>query len=255
MTDIFDIEGRVALVTGASSGIGRHFARMLAGRGCRVGLAARRLGELESLADEIETAGGYAAPIALDIGETETIPAALDQLETRLGPASLLVNNAGLAFTEAFVDTTPADVERIIGVNLTGNVALARIFAERLAARDAPGSIVNVTSVTSLKVARFISAYCMTKAALLAATRQLALHWGPRGIRVNALAPGYVRTALSEHFFATSAERIRPRIPMRRFLEPCDLDGALLLLLSDAGRAITGANLVVDAGHAIAEAV
>lgn len=250
----FDIAGRVAIVTGASSGIGRHLAAMLARQGALVGVAARRTDELKALVAEIEADGGRAAAAAMDIADPSSIVAGVDAIEAALGPVSLLVNNAGWAFTKPMLDVSEEEIGRILAINLDGNVALAREVARRLIARGEGGSIINVASILGLKVSRFVSAYSVSKAALIAATQQLAMELGPHGIRVNALAPGYVRTALSEKFFEASAEKVRPRIPLRRFLEVGDLDGPVLLLLSDAGSMITGTTLIADGGHSIVPA-
>jgi 3-oxoacyl-[acyl-carrier protein] reductase len=252
MTDPFDLTGRVALVTGASQGLGRRFAQVLAGHGAAVGLAARQVEKLEDLREAIAAAGGRAACVALDVTDTAAIERALDQVENALGPVEILVNNAGVAVSKGVLEQTEADWDRVVGTNLKGAFFTAQAVARRMVARGG-GAIVNIASVLALDVVGHLAPYAAAKGGLWQLTRSMALELARHGVRVNALAPGYIETEINRDFLATEpGERMKKRIPQRRFGTPEDLDGALLLLASDASRYMTGSIIVIDGGLLLA---
>ncbi len=247
---LFDLAGRAALVTGASSGLGRHFALTLARAGARVALAARRVDRLEEVRREIEAAGGEATALPLDVTDAGSVAAAVTAAAARLGPLRVLVNNAGVAVTRSVLEASEADWDGVVGTNLKGAWLVAQAAARHMAAHGHGGSIVNIASITGLRVAGGVSAYAASKAGLLQLTAALALELARHRIRVNAIAPGYIETELNRGFVASSAgAALVKRIPQRRLGRAGELDGALLLLASDAGSYMTGSTLVVDGGH------
>ncbi len=249
----FDLSGQVALVTGASSGIGRHLATLLAAAGAKVALAARRTELLAEAAREIEAESGIAAPIALDVTRADSVAAAITQTEAALGPLTLLVNNAGVTVAKPLLEHTEADWDYVLDTNLKGAWLMAREFARHLIDRGRPGRIVNIASVLGVRTIAHLPAYCSAKAGLIHLTHVLAMELARYGILVNALAPGYLETDFNRDFLRSEAgERLAARIPLRRFAEPEDLDGAMLLLAAPAGSYITGAVIAVDGGHAVA---
>lgn len=248
----FDMTGKTVLVTGASSGLGRHFAGVLAGNGAAVILCARRVGELEKLAAEISSAGGAAYVVSMDVTDLASVRAAVAEAVQRAGPIDALVNNSGVAEGGPLLDQSEANWDRVLDTNLKGAWAVATEVARDMAARGQGGAILNIASITGLRQAGQLTAYATSKAALIQLTKQMALEWARHGIRVNALAPGYIETELNRDFFASEAgQSLVKRIPQRRLGQPSDLDGALLLLLSDAASYITGAVLAVDGGHLV----
>jgi 3-oxoacyl-[acyl-carrier protein] reductase len=252
MSDPFDLSGKVALVTGASQGLGRRFAQTLAAHGAAVGLAARQVARLEDLRQAIEAAGGKAAGVALDVTEVAAIDPALGELEERLGPIDVLVNNAGVAVSKGVLEQTEADWDQVVGTNLKGAFFTAQAMARRMAARGG-GNIVNVASVLALDVVGHLAPYAASKGGLWQLTRSMALELARSHVRVNALAPGYIETEINRDFLATEGgERMRKKIPQRRFGRPEDLDGALLLLASDASAYMTGGMIVIDGGLLLA---
>ncbi|UMZ15077.1 SDR family oxidoreductase [Pseudomonas sp. MPFS] len=243
---MFALDGRRALVTGASSGLGRHFAMTLAAAGAEVVVTARRRQPLQTLVEEIEVAGGRARAFALDVTCREDVCRVLDAA----GPLNVLVNNAGVSDSQPLLDCDDQDWDRVLDTNLKGAWTVAQESARRMIAAGQGGSLINVTSILASRVAGAIAPYVAAKAGLAHLTRAMALELARHGIRVNALAPGYVMTDLNQAFLTSEAgEKLRMRIPGRRFSQPQDLDGALLLLASDAGRAMSGAEIVVDGGH------
>lgn len=243
---LFDLDGRRALVTGASSGLGRHFALTLAAAGAEVAVAARRTEQLRELVADIEAAGGRAQAFALDVTQRRDVCRCLDEV----GPLDILVNNAGVSDARPFLDNDDEDWQHILDTNLTGAWMVGQETARRMVAAERGGSLINVTSILASRVAGAVTPYLAAKAGLAHLTRSMALELARHDIRVNALAPGYVMTDLNEGFLQSEAgEKLRARIPSRRFSLPEDLDGALLLLASDAGRAMSGAEIVVDGGH------
>ena len=255
---LFDLSGRTALVTGASQGLGRRFAKVLAEHGAGVGLAARQVDKCRELQDEIERQGGRAASVALDVtAGVAAIEAALDATEQALGKIDILVNNAGVAVSKPVLEQSEADWDRVIDTNLKGAFFTAQAVARRMAAREPKpahgSSIVNIASVLSLDVIGHLAPYAAAKGGLWQITRSMALELARHQVRVNALAPGYIETEINRDFLQGPAgERMRQRIPQRRFGTPSDLDGALLLLASDASRYMTGSVIVVDGGFLLA---
>jgi NAD(P)-dependent dehydrogenase (short-subunit alcohol dehydrogenase family) len=248
----FDLSGQVALVTGASSGLGRHFALTLARAGAKVAVAARRADRLEDLATEIAALDARALPVPLDVTDAASVERAVDSTETELGALTILVNNAGVATTASFLDQDEAAWRAVLDTNLDGAWRVARSAAKRMAAHGHGGAIVNIASITGLRPAGGISAYAAAKAALINLTQTMALELARHRIRVNALAPGYIETDLNREFLRSPAgQAMVKRVPMRRFGEAGDLDGALLLLASPAGRYMTGSIIVVDGGHSL----
>jgi 3-oxoacyl-[acyl-carrier protein] reductase len=248
MSDAFDLSGKVALVTGASQGLGRRFAAVLAEHGAVVGLAARQVEKLQDLEHEIVTAGGRAASVALDITALPAIEQAFERVEQALGPVDVLVNNAGVAVSKGVLEQTEADWDAVIDTNLKGAFFAAQAAARRMGSRGG-GSIVNIASVLALDVVGHLAPYAASKGGIWQLTRTMALELARAKVRVNALAPGYMTTEINRDFLATEAgQRMLRKIPQRRFGGPEDLDGALLLLASDASRYMTGSIIVVDGG-------
>ncbi len=243
------LDGKIALVTGASSGLGRHFAGVLAGQGARVVLAARRPEALEAARADIVAAGGAASTVALDV----TDPASVEAVFAGLGEApDIVVNNAGISDNQPALEMDAAMWDRVVDTNLKGAFLVAQAGARALRAAGKGGSIVNIASILGHRVAGNVSAYAASKAGLVQLTKALALEWARHGIRVNALCPGYIETDLNRDFFASEAGKaLIRRIPQRRLGQPAELDGALLLLASDAGSYITGTALVADGGHLV----
>lgn len=248
----FRLDGRQALVTGASSGLGAHFARTLAQAGAHVVLAARRADRLQALAAEIEAGGAQAHALSLDVCDAASVRAGFDALATLGITPDVVVNNAGVAVSRPLLEQTEADWDGVVDTNLKGAWLVAQEAARRLVAANKPGSIVNIASITGERVAGGVAPYCASKAGLMQLTRAMALELARHGIRVNALAPGYVVTELNQDFLASAAgDKLRARIPQQRFGQTSDLDGPLLLLTSEAGGFMTGSVLAVDGGHLV----
>ena len=253
MSDPFDLSGRIALVTGASQGLGRRFAQVLAARGAAVALAARQLDKLQELEREIGGAGGRVASVALDVTDRSSIERAVATIEDRLGPIDVLINNAGVAVSKGVLEQTEADWDKVLDTNLKGAFFVAQTVAKRMVERGG-GNIVNIASVLALDVVGHLAPYAASKGGLWQLTRTMALELARHNVRVNALAPGYIVTEINRDFLETGAagDRIKQRIPQRRFGTPEDLDGALLLLASDASRYMTGSIVVIDGGLMLA---
>jgi NAD(P)-dependent dehydrogenase (short-subunit alcohol dehydrogenase family) len=251
MSDRFGLSGRVALVTGASSGLGRHFAGVLAAAGAKVVLAARRVDRLEAVAAEIEAAGGEALAVAMDVTKADTIQAALDATMARFGgPADIIVNNSGLSREAFFTTMDEDDFDLVMDTNTKGVWLVARTFAGALVKAGKTGSMINIASVAGKRVGYTMAAYCASKAACEHMTRAMAIEMARYGVRVNAIAPGYFETEINDTFLVSDeGQKMMKRIPMRRFGEHEELSGPLLLLASDAGSFMTGATVVVDGGH------
>lgn len=252
---VFDVRDKIALVTGASSGLGRHMACLLARAGARVILAARRLETVQAIAAELcadlddqKAAWGT----HLDLSRVESVPAMFDAIEDQVGASpNILINNAGIIHFAKFLDHDDAAVANIFDTNLRGSFAVAREAASRMVDIGG-GSIINIASTAGLRTPGFLSAYAVSKAGLIQMTQVMALELAHQNIRVNALCPGNFVTEMHQVFSDNNVdEGIVKRIPQRRFGTPNDLDGPLLLLASDAGRYMTGAVLKVDGGQTL----
>lgn len=243
--------GKVALVTGAFGGLGRHFATTLANAGAAVVLAGRRVEEGVRLAAELHEMGHATAVVRLDVQDPASVAALFAAAKSALGPVNVVVNNAGVAVTRPVLEQTESDWAGVIDVNLTGAWRVAQAAARHMREHGG-GCLVNIASILGLRVAQQVPGYCASKAGLIHLTKALALELARDGIRVNALAPGYIETELNRAFFASDAgQALMKRIPQRRLGKPADLDGPLLLLCSDASAYMTGAVLAVDGGHLV----
>ncbi len=252
MTVDFDLSGKTALVTGASGGLGRHFAGVLAGAGARVAVCARRMDKVTETVAGIESAGGKAIGVEMDVTDSAGVAAAFEAIEEQAGPVTVLVNNAGVAGGKAALDLTEDDWDRILDTNLKGAWTVAQEAAKRMAAAGGGGVIVNIASVLGLRVGKGVLPYAVSKAGLVQMTKALALELAPRNIRVNALAPGYVETELNREYLASEhGQKQLKRIPFRRPGTMEELSGPLLLLASDASDYMTGSILAVDGGHLV----
>ena len=246
MTADFSLAGQVALVTGASSGLGRAFAGFLADAGASVVLAARRADKCAEAADEI---GGDTLPVALDVTDPAGIDAALTAAEQVFGPVTVLINNAGTVTNNALVDTPPEDWREVIDTNLTGCFLMTQAVSKRLIATETGGRIVNISSMLGVTPSGQVHAYAASKAGINQLTRTSALELARHGISVNAIAPGYIETDLNRDFLAGPAgERIVKRVAQRRFGQVKDLEGVLLLLTAPAGSYMTGEIVTIDGG-------
>ncbi len=247
---VFDLSGQVALITGASGDLGRHFAGVLAQAGAAVVLMARRGDIVAAEAEKLRTRGFKAASVTGDITLAKGLNAAFAAAENELGPISLLVNNAGVSLTIPSLELPDGDWDHVIDTNLKGAWLAAQEAARRWVAGKRPGNIINIASILGQRVANQTLPYAVSKAGMIQMTKALSLEWARHNIRVNALAPGYIRTTLNDDFFNTEAgAAVIKRIPQRRLGTPQDLDGPLLLLAADASRYMTGAVLTVDGGH------
>ena len=249
----FDLADQVALVTGASSGIGRHLAELLASAAAKVALAARRIDRLAEAAHKIEATGGQCLPVACDVTRSDSVAAAVAVAENTLGALTILVNNAGVVVAKPVLQHTEEEWDYVVDTNLKGAWLMAREFAQHLVDRQRPGRIVNIASVLGVRTIARVPSYTAAKAGLIHLTGVLAMELARYGILVNAIAPGYVETDFNRDFLRSDAgKKLEARIPLRRVGRPDDLDGAMLLLASPAGAYITGAVIAVDGGHGVA---
>ena len=255
-----DLSGRVALVTGASSGLGAQFARTLARAGAGVVLASRRLEKLKELRARIEGEGGDAHVVELDVTDLDSIKAAVAHAETEMGSIDILVNNSGVSTTQRIQDVTLEDYDFIFDTNVKGAFFVAQEVGKRMLARSrgaAPGSftggrIINIASMAGLKVLPQIGAYCMSKAAVVQMTRAMAMEWGKFGINTNAICPGYIDTEINHHHWDTEqGQKLIAMLPRKRVGNPQDLDALLVMLASDQSHFINGAVIAADDGFAI----
>ena len=248
----FDLVGKVALVTGASSGLGVHFARTVVSAGAAVAIAARRAERLASLQQEIRSAGGKAAAVDLDVQSGKSIAQALDAAEQALGPIDIVVNNAGISIVKPALEMPETDWDAVVNTNLRGAWLVAQTAAKRWVAAKRPGVIVNIASILGLRTIGQVAPYNASKAGLIHLTRALAMEWARHDIRINAVCPGYIETEMNSDFWKTpGGQRLIERIPQRRIGRPEHLDGALLLLASEAGSFMTGSVVTVDGGHTV----
>lgn len=246
----FSLAGEAALVTGASSGLGEHFAEVLAAAGAKVALAARRVDRLEALAGRIRAAGGTVVPVALDVTNPASVKSCFETAQKALGPITICVNNAGITDPAFITRMSEKQWRSVLDVNLDGVFRVGQEAARRMVAARSGGSIVNIASIVGLGAIKTLGAYAASKAGVIALTRTMALELARDGIRVNALAPGYISTELNDSFWETDAgKRMIAHIPMRRLGNVAELDGPLLLLASKAGSFMTGSVLTVDGGH------
>jgi len=255
-----DLEGRVALVTGASSGLGAQFARVLARSGAAVVLSARRVERLKTLRAEIEAEGGDAHVVPMDVNDPVSIRAGVAHAETEMGAIDILVNNSGVSTTQKLTDVTPEDYDYVMNTNTRGAFFVAQEVAKRMIARaqgSAPGTytggrIVNIASMAGLRAMSKIGVYAMSKAAVVHMTRAMALEWGRYDINVNALCPGYIDTEINHHHWQTeSGQKLIQMLPRKRVGQPQDLDVALLMLCANEGHFINGAVIQADDGFAV----
>jgi len=243
------LRDKTAFVTGASSGLGAHFAKTIAKAGARVIVAARRVDRLEALAHDIQAAGGQAHPVALDVTNPDSVKEAFDAAESAYGPASILINNAGIPSSSRFTDMPEDEWRGVLDVNLDGVFRVGQEAARRMKAAGGGGSIVNVASVLGLMVLNRLSAYAVSKAAVVQLTKAMALELSRDGIRVNAMAPGYIHTEMNDDFLNSDAgQKLLSKVPLTRAGEAHELDGAMLLLASDLGTYMTGSVIAVDGG-------
>ncbi|MFP6756752.1 MAG: glucose 1-dehydrogenase [Alphaproteobacteria bacterium] len=250
---MFDLTGRCALVTGASRGLGRHFAHTLAKAGAKVALAARTVELLEQVGAEIADAGGESLVVPLDVTDSANVEQAIAETEDKLGPLDILVNNSGVAIAKPTLDMTEDEWDTVIDTDLKGAWLMAREAAARMAQRGEGGKIINIASIGGLITLGQLSSYGAAKAGLIHLTHALAVELARHDIQVNAIAPGYVETDMNRKYFNSEAGKtlIDAQIPQRRLGRPQDLDGALLVLASDASRFMTGSVIVVDGGHSL----
>jgi len=247
-----ELAGKVAFVTGASSGLGTHFARLLAGQGARVGIAARRSDRLNSLVAEIEAAGGSAFAVSLDVTDIQAIDPAIDAVEQALGPVDILINNSGVTVPNALHRISEDEYDQVLDTNLKGAFFVAQSVARRLMARKAPGRIVNISSTLAHRVIGQLSIYCMSKIAMDQMTKAMALEWGKYDININALCPGYIETEMNADYWQTEAGKaFLTRFPRPRVGVPSDLDGMMLVLAGPSGRFVNGSIVSVDDGFAV----
>jgi len=249
---LFSLANVTALVTGASGGLGQHFAKTLVAAGAKVALVGRRSAPLEALAEELNRASGSTAAVPFDLTDPQSIAEGFAIAERLLGTVTLLVNNSGVTSTEPLVDLEEKTWDAILDTNVKGAWLCSRVFSRRLIEVGQPGVIVNVASILGLRIAGQVAAYSASKAALIHLTRSLALELARHRIRANALAPGYIATELNRQFLETPAgQALIKRVPQRRLGSLEDLDGPLLLLASDASRFMTGTVIPVDGGHLV----
>lgn len=250
--EMFSLKGRVALVTGASSGLGTQFAKALADNGAAVVLVARRADRLKALKDEIESEGGKAIAADADVTDSAAMTRVFDAAEKAFGTVTILVNNAGIAHGGRAVEMSPEEWRKVLSINLDSVFFWAQEASRRILAAKKQGAIVNIASVLGLAVSKGAVAYAAAKAGVVQVTKALAVELAFKGVRVNAIAPGWFVTEMNDDYLSGEAgDAIKREIPMGRFGNPGDLDGALLLLVSDAGSYITGATVVVDGGQVI----
>ena len=249
----FSLAGKTVLITGASSGIGAHLARVAAHAGARVVLAARRLEHLCNVAENIRRTGGQALAVTLDVTDRASVEAAFDAAQAQFGVVDVVLNNAGIGNGQRVLDISEEDWRQMLSTNLDGVWRVAQVAAQRMAKAGTPGNIVNIASMLGLRVGTGYSHYCAAKAGVIQLTQSLALELARYQIRVNAIAPGYFKTEMNDAYFDSDKGQsyIRDSVPMRRLGQLQELNGPFLLLASDAGAFMSGAVLAVDGGHLV----
>jgi 3-oxoacyl-[acyl-carrier protein] reductase len=250
-SEMFDLTGRVALVTGASSGLGVRFAEVLAANGAKVVLVARRADRLEALRKKIEAAGTQAAVAEADVLDRAAMVRAFDVAEKAFGTVTILVNNAGITHADRITDMSEETWRKVMGTNLDAVLYWAQEAARRMIAAKQPGAIVNIASILGYGVSKGVAAYAVAKAGVVQLTQALALELAFKGVRVNAIAPGFIMTEINAEYLKGRPDMMR-NIPVGRIGETRDLDGALLLLASDASRFMAGTTITVDGGQILA---
>jgi NAD(P)-dependent dehydrogenase (short-subunit alcohol dehydrogenase family) len=249
---LLSMHGKLVLVTGASSGLGAHFAHVLANAGAKLVVAARRIDKLDNLVAELKSQGHVAIAVSMDVTDTDSVNRALDNCEAELGPVEVLVNNAGVADSKRFVNVDEDSWDYVIETNLKGAWRVAHAVSKRILARGGAGSIVNIASILGLRVSVGESTYATAKAGLVQMTKAMALELGHKGIRVNALCPGYFRTEINAGYFETErGQAFINNTPARRLGRLDELNAPLLMMASDAGSFINGVALPVDGGHMV----
>lgn len=253
MSDInFRLDGKVVLITGASSGFGQHFAPALARQGAKVVVAARRRNPLLALEERIEADGGKCLAVAMDVTDRESVKEAFVQAEAAFGCVDVLINNAGVGDSNAMFDVSAEEWDKVMDTNLKGAFNVSQEAARRMSHHQRPGSIINIASVLGLRVASHLTAYCASKAGLVQLTKAMALELARYQIRVNAICPGYFLTDINRDYMASDAgKKMIQRVPQRRLGDLNELLGPLFLLASDASSFMTGSIISVDGGHAV----
>ena len=247
-----DLSGMVAVVTGASGGLGEHFTRLLAQHGAAVAITARRLDKIEALASEINADGGRAFALPLDVADAHAIGPTLDRIAAELGPIDILVNNAGVGGDGLALDVSIEDFDATFAVNVRGAFFAGRELARRVIARGGEGRILNIASIASHTVLPGLSAYCGSKAAIAMLTQSCAREWARRGVAVNALCPGYIETAINDQWWPTDGGQKQLKgFPRRRLMDAGDLDAAFLMLVGPTARRITGSVITIDDGQSL----
>jgi len=253
VNEIFDLTGKVAMVTGASSGLGVRFAQVLAQNGAAVALVARRADRLDAVKAQIEKSGGSAIAVEADVRDRSAMKAAFDAAEQAFGTVTVLINNAGVVHSARAVEISEEDWRRVLATNLDAVFYWAQEAARRMLAAGKGGAIVNIASVLGINPDNGVASYATAKAGVIQLTKALAIELAFKGIRVNAIAPGWIVTEINRDYLAGErGAAMKRQIPMGRFGEERDLDGPLLLLASDAGRFMTGAIIVADGGQVVA---
>ena len=249
MKDIFNLDGKTAIVTGASSGLGKHFAKTLSEAGANLVICARRIQNLEKLKDEID---GEVLVLPLDVTSEESVSNFFSKVESSIGSADILINNAGTSDPKRFKDLDEESWNYVLETNLNGAYRVAKNFTDHLIKDNKGGSIINIASILGLRVGLNLASYATAKAGLVQLTKSMALELARSKVRVNAIAPGYILTEINDDFFATTdGQNYIKNIPMNRLGLESDLDGVLLLLSSEASSFMTGSIIPVDGGHLI----
>jgi NAD(P)-dependent dehydrogenase (short-subunit alcohol dehydrogenase family) len=252
MNTAISLAGKTALVTGASSGLGERFARVLAEAGANVSLAARRTDRLDALRAELEKGGSTACAVAMDVTRLETIEQAVAATEAALGPIDILINNSGVSVTKRITDTTESDFDFVMDTNAKGAFFVAQAVGKRMIERGQGGRIVNIASLAGIRVLGQLSVYCMSKAAAVQMTRAMALEWSRFNINVNAICPGYIETEINrDHFRSEAGQKLVNLLPRKRIGKPEDLDGLILLLASERSGFINGSIITADDGLSV----